>query len=404
MDKGVYVLITLQRLFEAINEDDEDDVFKLIFQLGIHDMYPTDAMRFLIRILTYCHDAEYDNTGVVGTLIVSVERSTDETLSVPARLFMDQSIDDNTLRYTCLHLPHVTYVTLMLEFIAYDPDPNLVMVYKRITSIFGPQELGIYNTLLNDAKEEDNQMVVDYLRRLVGELSAPMPKPPWVQNFTVLDTLPDEDGFGNIVYVYNLSLPAHDTAVELLMSGFDCEAGDEGEYNRLRDEKSQLLNNSTVKEQQELLRPFIENKILLDRTDDVRLFRIYGPSNPHINRGLTLDKDPHGGARMLTDNSFNSIDPDFGGYIDHPEWFLGYCQECYQKIPKKCYAIRIPLVMGGFIGCFCSKQCMLKNGDYFDELKDEPSQIQSTMIDIMEQQLMTFGIQDRDYRDLPTKK
>lgn len=395
MDSGVFVLITLQKLFEAIKKGDEDDVYKLIFQLGLHEMYPDDAMKFLIRLLVVCADAELDNDGIIATLIASVERSTDDVLSVVARLFLDESIDDDTLRYTIIHLPHVTYVSVMLEYIAYDRNPNLVLVYKRISRVFGPQEIDVYNTLLNDAKEEDNQMVVAFLGRIVGEISAPMVKPAWVDHFLPTKDLPCEDSFANINYIYDFSVPTHDTAVDILMKGISSADITEGEYDKIRDEKSILLSQITYKQRQEMLQPIIENMICTDRSDDVRLFRIYGPVNPHMNQAMNLKDNPYGGARMLTDNSYNSIDEDFGSVIYNPEWFLGYCQECYQKIPKRCYALRIPMILGGFAGCFCSKNCIIKNNDYFDELKDEPSQIQLTMIDLLEEQLKIFGLQDR---------
>lgn len=398
MDSGVFILITLQKLFEAINTDNEDDVYKLIFQLGLHNMYPDDAIKFLIRILIVCHDAEYTNNGVIEILVASCEKTVDDDLSIVAKLFQDQSIDDNALRYTCLRLEHVTFTSLMLEYIKYDRDYNLTLVYKRIHAIFGEQEdKTIYSTLLNDSRVEDNPVVEEFLGRLIGEISAPINKPAWVHNFRSIPDLPYEDGFEDISYVYDFSLPPHDTVVELLMSGIDHNSIDEGEYDELRDEKSKLANQSTVPERMAMIKPFIENKILMDRSEDVRLFRVYGPTNPLMHVNLTLENDPHGGARMLTDNSFNSLDNEFGTIDYQAEWFIGYCEECYQKISKKCYAIRIPLILGGFVGCFCCKQCILKSDTYFDTSKNEPSQVQVVMIDLLEKQLLFFGIQDRLY-------
>ena len=59
-------------------------------------------------------------------------------------------------------------------------------------------------------------------------------------------------------------------------------------------------------------------------------------------------------------------------------WFSGECEICNKSIEHYRYAVRLPVVGGGFVGCFCSFECMYKtdlplgedNDHLIDELQD----------------------------------
>lgn len=92
--------------------------------------------------------------------------------------------------------------------------------------------------------------------------------------------------------------------------------------------------------------------------NDVGRFRFLGPSN--VVSGAPSRDVLSGEAelRMFEDNRF----------IDDPEdqfanWFTGNCDECWFKIRNKRYAVRKPLQTGGWIGQFCSWDCVRDNCD-----------------------------------------
>lgn len=45
-------------------------------------------------------------------------------------------------------------------------------------------------------------------------------------------------------------------------------------------------------------------------------------------------------------------------------WFKGYCDYCEKKIEKMRYAVRYPMENGGFIGCYCSFNCIYVSKTY----------------------------------------
>jgi thiol-disulfide isomerase/thioredoxin len=84
---------------------------------------------------------------------------------------------------------------------------------------------------------------------------------------------------------------------------------------------------------------------------------------------------------------------DFGGYAD---WFTGNCQWCFGKIRRRRHAVRMPLPMGGWRGCYCDWSCVddhlvdiETNGDGNTDILAIVGLIQYFM-----KQLHDYGIQD----------
>jgi hypothetical protein len=48
--------------------------------------------------------------------------------------------------------------------------------------------------------------------------------------------------------------------------------------------------------------------------------------------------------------------------VEDPQaWFHGSCEHCERKIRKFRHAVRFPVLGGGWIGCFCSFDCLYKS-------------------------------------------
>lgn len=87
--------------------------------------------------------------------------------------------------------------------------------------------------------------------------------------------------------------------------------------------------------------------LLTDKT----AFRCYGPVNPFTDEDYSIidDNTKYGGARMLLDFTFLNR--------EHEDWFVGHCENCKRKIKGRRFAVRKPVFLGGWIGCYCSWQC-----------------------------------------------
>lgn len=128
------------------------------------------------------------------------------------------------------------------------------------------------------------------------------------------------------------------------------------------------------------------------------LIRLYGPSNPFFGE-LSGDVDT-GQDRMLKctywdyDEEIDDIRP----------WYRGVCDWRGHRITSERCALRIPVPNGGWMGCYCSAQCVR---DKIEDMNDgtnlqfSPSTITAmlSMVDIMMEQVMQYGI----YLESPTK-
>lgn len=180
--------------------------------------------------------------------------------------------------------------------------------------------------------------------------------------------------------------------------------------NELTDEIKELMDkemytiyiNASEEEQLNMIKPYLlyTNK---------ELVKIYGPSNTLFNTDLTgivtdidleqqlntKDICSQIGCRMLTCNEFHEDDDIYEeDYFDTPQdWFTGTCEYCLNTIQLRHYACRFPAKNGGWLGCYCSWDCVRydTNASKYVEL---------TLMDIFEEQINTIGIQDRTYEPL----
>lgn len=82
------------------------------------------------------------------------------------------------------------------------------------------------------------------------------------------------------------------------------------------------------------------------------LKKMYGPVNALVKSELRDSSicSTFGGCRML-------LCPCHDG----EDWFTGYCENCLMKIHREEFALRNPVVGGGWSGTFCSLSCMEEN-------------------------------------------
>jgi hypothetical protein len=144
----------------------------------------------------------------------------------------------------------------------------------------------------------------------------------------------------------------------------------------------------------------LDADVLRELENDRIVFNFLGPANPIFG---PLDPDStccrYGGCRMFTcidlenEDEFGVID------YDNPEesieWFTGSCEYCHRKIAKPIYAVRRPFPFGGWKGCFCSFKCLRA----VVPLQDV---ITHFIINLVENEMNEFKIQDRNFEDEPT--
>lgn len=194
------------------------------------------------------------------------------------------------------------------------------------------------------------------------------------------------------------------------------------DLDKLREDLRNTLSIKTVEEREELITQIVWNNTLMRFGDRADMFRVFGLCLP-IWGGVDLklrSKDPcemWGGCRSMLCWHNENYDEDTGdlrfydpvgqGKLDDLWWFTGSCQVCALKIEKECYALRMPLETGGFLGCFCSFDCIRTrvrsqpHSDIVEEnyegtkIVEQENPNRMYMVEEMEKKYMEFGIWDR---------
>ena len=173
--------------------------------------------------------------------------------------------------------------------------------------------------------------------------------------------------------------------------------------------KPEWVNNNAVKDDPESMRKQIESFInSTDIKDDIETiisktldnssiedFRQFGPINPIEGFDCIGRQGP---CRMFTCTCREDDEENLESGLAKQSadiypgslqalWFVGHCEICQKTIKNYRYAIRLPVVGGGFIGCFCSVECLYKTELPLNPDNDE-------LIDDMLSMLKANGIQD----------
>jgi hypothetical protein len=124
-------------------------------------------------------------------------------------------------------------------------------------------------------------------------------------------------------------------------------------------------------------------KYTQDNADE--FYNWFGLSNPSSEPldGSSICQS-FGGCRMMLCVCYDKlIDGDV--VDDNPDWFSGHCLECGLSIRSRSHAVRIPMIEGGWIGCFCTFKCAKRNieqspGCYTKETRKKYSILRKTQL------------------------
>lgn len=113
---------------------------------------------------------------------------------------------------------------------------------------------------------------------------------------------------------------------------------------------NQLVEHMTEMEKSNIYNILINRSKIMAMRLDPELIRKYGPVNVQMSED-NIDDIQFGGPRMLLDIQ-HEYDQEGESKLDY--WFSGRCGYCSRRITKPQYSARIPVVSGGWKGCFCS--------------------------------------------------
>ena len=290
--------------------------------------------------------------------------------SLKAELFTFDDLTDDELTYIVQNLSKMNFSEIIEQFISYERSDKSRNAVFRVLKVFrvSVMDLAAIQNLLELSR--DNYKVHELLDRFYHNIAPPAPKPSWMfedSNFPDVDKMIDYT---------DVKIPDYDESIQIIL-----------------DNSSDVLDIGILKEKLQQLKleeiKLITKSILLtDRGkeigDNIYLNQFFGPSNPRA--GMELGENDfvcskYGGCRPMYCMCFEIDEDDDEDYsVQEKDWFTSRCDECGIRILKKRYALRRPLSMGGWKGCFCSFDCI-------DKVFDEPDVLNSSLIELYKQKL-----------------
>lgn len=398
--------IVIQLILSKIADKDIDAVSSNLARLPLGVISSTQSDTLLSWFLNKA--AEHHNTDAARTIVSAFDMARIRVDPLPAitQLFLNTSLSRDTLLFTLNCFPEKQPLDYFIDLVNMSGDLLALKAAALIITAFPTISSTDWALLLSltdrdpesEPEEEDaypNQMLRVFLQAKVAETGVCTKRPEWVQDFSIEDIPHVPDTIPSVKEGVELLLEAIEKQQINIISGVDGESVDVRQSNEVKETLISQYAISTIAEKIQMLFPVKE----MEPFDDTIIFREFGP----LNTMYTISAEPpdpahecskHGGCRMFTCTEFEQMYAD-GDAIDimaieeqtdNIDWFRKSCDKCLKPINHRHFAIRQPLCHGGWMGCFCSIDCM-KEGVTDPHI--------ALMIGRMQEQLSVIGIRHR---------
>lgn len=382
--------VTIQLAMDSIRNDDIDVLQVLFEKMPLEQLSRDDVTRLMTRFITIA--AHFDRPEAIPIILREWERvqSPGDNIDFYPLLFLESMMTVDLLRFVSAALPDSSYMDVMDELISYDSNETVLLACQKALAVYGEQPVVNYKTLMESADDRGNNVIYNFMVSKIEDVNEFAPIPPWVKNFRPDNSLPRESELQPPPYQPpSFEIPDIETIVRLLTEGLEAHGITFEDIEEAKNVLRGRLNVATLAEKVLILSPIMEIQSLENLQNNTELFRILGPANPLYDSDATQMK--YGGSRMFIANEFD-FNEEIGFYDD---WFRGACDHCHLRIRYRWHAIRMPRPHGGWLGCYCSFECLRGGLDQKELDEERPDLVTRNMIDSIEDQFEDIGIQDR---------
>lgn len=357
-----------------INEDTSEDDFTRIVELWMKQSISEDNER----------------EQVVEFLKAVESTQTTDLLKVFVEIMKENNVTEDDLPYLSNLLTHRINHSI-LDIIVQVFDPEYYETVRGLMGVYSPDylDIGIMNVkyifqdsspetgtvlqLYDKAKELSMPLLEIYLSNVLEEINTNYAEiPVWI--------IPTECSYiTHKQLLESLQMPVIEKWVSVSVeedAEYMCSIAEENyDLDTLYVDLIDAFEVKSKDQREELITWVNTNNTLMNMSLDLEMFRVLGgclAMGEAYNLKL-VSKDPcsmYGGCRAYTcyenqNVNFDTNEP----IIDNPvaegllkklEWFKGRCENpgCQLHIRKKHYAVRMPMESGGWLGCYCSFECI----------------------------------------------
>jgi hypothetical protein len=389
-----------------VQQDNALELQEVLETLDLSSLSIEDSNELLAELLSIA--ASTSSIDCARTLINEWEASDPQADSYNflRNLYLEPLFNAKMLTIVAEAFPDTTFVEIIGELARYDSSGYVPIACDKAVRVYGLPDREVLNTLLEEAREQDNTQLINWLIDKYEEVAPVAPFPSWVQNFedkmptqrellarvgltpeTLLDPISQET---MTLDIDSSNLPTIEQAAEKLLEDVSASISVD-DYEKAKKETENLLRSSSSSQLSSLLTDMVKKEELEKLQDDTELFRILGPANPSVVS--TIEELRYGGWRMFSSTKF-----DYNSEEDKIEdWFTGNsavsgnCMQCLSKISARHLAVRLPQWSGGWKGCFCSWNCAW----YWSTAQEPTNEISRMLLRNYRERVNEIGIQDR---------
>lgn len=367
-------LIIIQHIVVALAQSRNDVVDSSLQSLPLDKVDDSTSD----SLITWFLEQAYKSNNTEGARVVidvfNIKRASVDELPAITKLLLNTSLSRDALQFAIKSMPDRQVVTYYSDLLNSRNDAAAIKAATILDTILPNMPYEHWQLLLAtiddfmDSGVDDEQyefhlpLFKVYIETKSAENNVCIQRPSWISEAVKLSqplmTCPKN--FPSVKDAVMLII--NDMRSKKLIDSND-DANDETFQNNII---SQYCI-STMTEKHSLLSTLIPN---LSLYDDSVVFQELGPVNSqftHHSQLLTNSKcNKYGGCRMFTCTEYETMTEQGDDYdiMDQhmviSDWFRGSCDKCSRRIGKRHYAVRQPLLHGGWRGCYCSFECLEK--------------------------------------------
>jgi hypothetical protein len=367
---------TLKLLIEKKNVEQYKES---LYQLSFENLTYEENNELLIQILEMIQKSDFKEglkttLHFWGAMETGLDDFVGEIYPIIPTLFLDQ-IPFHILYYIMNTLSDVVSVEeVAIDLFQKGEGEELKLALKNLFDMLGMPSGTAYRSLWDEATNSGNEVAIEFMSGLQSKYSERVDKPSYVIENE--DKMEEKDllMIADDIISEICTLDTMDQCVDLLIGGLVKQGIDLLEPLKVRELLVHKLTQMKSEDRMKYLSAFVIEKM----KENDSLFHILGPIHHQEQVHQLGGKSQHSsrcekyyGCRMFYCDcfEFHLTDPNNDSskeVVDQPVipgWFKGQCEKCDRKIPKRCYAVRCPLENGGWLGTYCSWNCLYLSGN-----------------------------------------
>lgn len=313
------------------------------------------------------HCKEIDNDIALAFIILRYNELFGENEPITSWVFTLPHAEDDILEYL-IQVAELQFKDCAIGLSQISDEPKLSGGLEKISQVFPRQSVEVYRDVL-DTIIKNNTILADVYDDWIRVSSIyqieTSKKPKYLIKKTPL--LTHEELVNSLSVDEDVSLTVEQVAAIRMQHLFSSGVITREEIPQKDAEELVTLKAMPKEELNNIIAAYSKyaRESSLETNDEI--FKILGPSFPfYRERELSSEKEAHpcsrfGGCRMMLCVEFEDEEDEENNRELNPHlvtWFTGSCDQCFLKIAEKHYAVRMPLMYGGWRGCYCSWKCV----------------------------------------------